>query len=95
MDIIAQYITIQDVSMIASCIVVAYIIHLWHGFKWLDDKYIPLILALLGGIESVFIHNIDYFGIGMLVGLISNSCYSIVDLIIQYINEKAKNSVKN
>lgn len=82
-----------DINICLICLCVGYMIKHFNLFSKLPNNFIPIILTILSGILYSIHHNINYFGIGMTLGLISIGSYEVIDQLINLAKEKGVDEI--
>lgn len=87
MEFIQNYL---NVSIVIVCVIVGY---LWKNTTPLANKYIPLVVTILGTILACVVSqgiNIDIICIGMISGLASTGLHQLVTKILDQLAQKAE-----
>lgn len=71
-----------------GCLMIGYLIKLWVALDWVDNKFIPTIVAIIGAVAYWYIHEtFEQAIIGSFVGLMSTGGYELVRNIIAKVKE--------
>lgn len=78
-----------DKILFLSLMLVGYIISKWTKLDNIDNRYIELILMILGGVSFAIIHNDIYqFVYGAFIGIASAGSYNLINNLPELLKEK-------
>lgn len=78
-----------DKILFLSLMLVGYIIAKWTKLDNIDNRYIELILMILGGISFAIIHNDVYrFVYGAFIGIASAGSYNLINNLPELLKER-------
>lgn len=81
--------TNEDKLLFLSLMLLGYIIAKWTKLDKIDNRYIELILMVIGGISFVIIHNdIFQFVIGAFIGIAAAGTYNLINNIPSLVAER-------
>lgn len=74
-----------------GCVMVGFLIKLWVGLDWVNNKLIPTILAIGGAVAYYLINGtIEQAVIGAFVGISATGGYEMINNLIQLVKEKTQ-----